>query len=58
MADPIVIPTTRLLFPYLKWSSQLPKLRLQFRENQPYPHVHLKEFLDHNVTTTSIGGGR
>src|SRR6266853_3686251 len=49
MADPIVIPTTRLLFPYLKWSSQLPSLRRQFRENQPYPHVHLKKFLDDGV---------
>ena len=46
MADPIVTPAIRPLFPYAKWSSQLPGLRRQFRENQPYPHVHLKEFLD------------
>src|SRR5258708_34618024 len=49
MADSIVIPTTRLRFPYPKWSSQLPSLGRQFRENQPYPHVHLKEFFDGDV---------
>jgi Rps23 Pro-64 3,4-dihydroxylase Tpa1-like proline 4-hydroxylase len=49
MANPIVTPATRLLFPYVKWSAQLPTLRRQFRENQPYPHVHLKEFLDPDV---------
>lgn len=48
MADPIVAPITRL-FPYAKWSPQLPRLRGQFQENQPYPHVHLKKFLDANV---------
>lgn len=46
MADPIVTPRTRLPFPYAKWTAQLPSLRRQFREAQPYPHVHLKEFLD------------
>jgi hypothetical protein len=49
MADPIVTPIIRLLFPYGKWSAQLPKLRRQFREAQPYPHVNLKEFLDRDV---------
>src|SRR5260370_42488981 len=49
MEDPIVIPTAPPRFPYLKWSSPLPSLRRQFRENQPYPHVHLKEFLDDDV---------
>jgi Rps23 Pro-64 3,4-dihydroxylase Tpa1-like proline 4-hydroxylase len=49
MADPIVTPITRLLFPYAKWSAQLPSLRRQFREAQPYPHVHLKQFLDPDV---------
>src|SRR5260370_21709475 len=49
MADPIVIPTTRLLFPYVKWTSQLPSLRRQFRDSQPYPHMHLKEFLAPDV---------
>jgi Rps23 Pro-64 3,4-dihydroxylase Tpa1-like proline 4-hydroxylase len=49
MADPIVTPLTRSLFPYAKWTMQLPKLRREFRENQPYPHVHLKEFLDPDI---------
>jgi 2-oxoglutarate-Fe(II)-dependent oxygenase superfamily protein len=49
MAAPIVTPITRLLFPYEKWSTQLPSLRRQFRESHPYPHVHLKEFLDPDV---------
>jgi Rps23 Pro-64 3,4-dihydroxylase Tpa1-like proline 4-hydroxylase len=49
MADPIVTPAIRLLFPYVKWSSQLPSLRRQFRGNQPYPHVHLKQFLDPEI---------
>jgi len=46
MAASIVTPATRPLFPYVKWTSQLSSLRRRFRENQPYPHVHLKEFLD------------
>jgi hypothetical protein len=48
MADPIVTPITRL-FPYGKWSAQLPTLRREFRENQPYPHVHLEGFLEESV---------
>jgi hypothetical protein len=48
MANPMLTPVTRL-FPYQKWSLQLPSLRRQFRENQPYPHIHLTDFLDANV---------
>ena len=51
MADPIVAPAIRLLFPYVKWSSQLPSLRRQFRSSQPYPHVHLKQFLEPEIAT-------
>src|SRR5580700_7681300 len=54
MADPVVTPVTRL-FPYAKWSSQLSTLRRQCQENQPYPHVHLKEFLDANVAAGIAG---
>jgi Rps23 Pro-64 3,4-dihydroxylase Tpa1-like proline 4-hydroxylase len=46
MANPILTPAIRTLFPYAKWSPQLPKLRRQFRDAQPYPHVHLTEFLE------------
>jgi len=49
MADPIVTPIIRLLFPYAKWTAQLPGLRRQFREAKPYPHVNLKQFLDADV---------
>jgi 2OG-Fe(II) oxygenase superfamily len=54
MADPIVAPITRL-FPYARWSLQLPSLQRQFRENQPYPHVHLKEFLNSNLAAKIAG---
>jgi 2-oxoglutarate-Fe(II)-dependent oxygenase superfamily protein len=49
MADPSLAPITRPLFPYWKWSVQLPRLNQDFQQNQPYPHVHLKEFLDPEV---------
>jgi len=39
----------------VKWSAQLPSLRRQFREAQPYPHVHLKEFLDQYVAAKTAG---
>jgi hypothetical protein len=48
MADPILAPT-RVLFPYLKWSSQLSSLRRRFLQNQPYPHVRIEEFLDPEI---------
>ena len=48
MADPILAPT-RVLFPYLKWSSQVSSLRRRFLQNQPCPHVHLEEFLDPEI---------
>jgi hypothetical protein len=46
MANPIVTPAIRSLFPYEKWTHQTSSLRRQFREAQPYPHVHLKQLLD------------
>ncbi|MGA7293675.1 MAG: 2OG-Fe(II) oxygenase [Terriglobales bacterium] len=49
MANPILTPVARQLFPYIRWSSQLPSLRRQFREGEPYPHIHLREFLDTEV---------
>jgi 2OG-Fe(II) oxygenase superfamily len=48
MANPVVTPITRL-FPYAKWAAQLPSLQRQFRKNQPYQHVHLKDFLDPTI---------
>jgi hypothetical protein len=49
MADPILAPLTRSSFPYSKWTAQLPALRRQFETNQPYPHIHLTDFLDRDV---------
>jgi 2OG-Fe(II) oxygenase superfamily len=46
MANPIVTPAIRSFVPYEKWTSKLPSLRRQFRDNQPYPHVHLQDFLE------------
>lgn len=34
------------LFPYWKWSARLPELTTQYSTNQPFPHIHLSEFLD------------
>lgn len=49
MADPVLAPRIRTLFPYDKWSPQATILSRQFRENKPYPHIHLEEFLDPEV---------
>jgi len=34
------------LFPFERWSPQLSSLARRYRENQPCPHILLKEFLD------------
>jgi Rps23 Pro-64 3,4-dihydroxylase Tpa1-like proline 4-hydroxylase len=34
------------LFPYWKWNSELPELSQRYRAMQPFPHIHLAEFLD------------
>jgi Rps23 Pro-64 3,4-dihydroxylase Tpa1-like proline 4-hydroxylase len=34
------------LFPYWKWNSSLPELSKQYSTNQPFPHIHLADFLD------------
>lgn len=49
MATPIVNTQTRPLFDYAKWSAQSSRLSRQFRENKPYPHLHLREFLDPDI---------
>lgn len=49
MADPVVMPQTRCLFPYAKWSAQADGLSRQFRQNRPYSHLHLKEFLEDEI---------
>ncbi|HUB02819.1 MAG TPA: 2OG-Fe(II) oxygenase [Terriglobales bacterium] len=49
MADPVLAPRIRALFPYEKWSSQTNALSRQFRTSKPYPHLHLKEFLEPEI---------
>jgi 2OG-Fe(II) oxygenase superfamily len=49
MANPIVAPQIRSLFPYEKWSPQAAALAKQFRTNPPYPHLHLAGFLDEDM---------
>jgi hypothetical protein len=49
MADAIVVLKTRSLFPYEKWSPLSTSLSRQFRENQPYPHLHFRGFLNPQV---------
>jgi hypothetical protein len=49
MADPVVMPQTRCLFPYAKWSVETDGLSRQFRQNRPYSHLHLKGFLDEEI---------
>jgi hypothetical protein len=55
MATPIVKPQNRPLFPYAKWSAQVSSLSRQFRENKPYPHLHLREFLDPSIAAEMAG---
>jgi len=46
MADPIVNLESQQLFSYVMWSAQASVLSRRFRENKPYPHLHLRNFLD------------
>jgi 2OG-Fe(II) oxygenase superfamily len=39
------------LFPYERWESRLPALTREYRENQPCPHVLLKDFIDPELAT-------
>lgn len=34
------------LLPYERWQSQLPRLAALYQKAQPFPHIHLKDFLD------------
>jgi 2OG-Fe(II) oxygenase superfamily len=45
MASASVIVEDQKLFPYSHWRAQLPSLALQFRRGEPFPHIHLQDFL-------------
>jgi hypothetical protein len=49
MADPVIAPPIRELFPYGKWTAQTVSLGRKFRDNRPYPHLHLKGFLETGI---------
>jgi hypothetical protein len=49
MAEPVLTPQLRTLFPYSRWSPATPSLNRKFRSNQPYPHLHLKDVFDTDV---------
>lgn len=49
MASPAIKSDVGKLFPYARWGTQTSVLRRRFRENAPYPHLHLKTFLDADV---------
>jgi hypothetical protein len=42
----IASPISERLFPYWKWNAQLSKLSAEYAAKQPFPHIHLPEFLD------------
>ena len=40
------VQATARLFSYERWGSALPTLASQYRDNQPCPHILLKDFLE------------
>lgn len=38
-----------MLFPYERWRASLPDLAAAYRTSEPFPHVHLIDFLDPDV---------
>ncbi len=46
MTTSAAVPTRERLFPLDTWQTPLPDLARQYRENSPFPHMHLIDFLD------------
>ena len=46
--------STQRLFPYERWSSNLDTLAEQYRSAQPYPHIHLVDFLNDDVMQSVV----
>lgn len=40
------------LFPYLQWNDRLANLANQYQENQPIPHIFLRDFLEPQIAHT------
>src|ERR1700674_4563484 len=48
MSVPAVAKLAPLL-PYLQQSPELPALARRYRDNSPFPHIHLTDFLDPEI---------
>ena len=46
MADPATIPVPDSAFPYWRWEPQVEELAKVYRENLPFPHIRLTDFLE------------
>lgn len=46
MAEQAAAHKQAALFDYERWNGSLAKLGRQYRSNQPYPHLHLPDFLE------------
>lgn len=49
MLNPPATMSKTPLFDYQRWSERLPALSRQYRSRQPFPHVHLEDFLEVSV---------
>jgi hypothetical protein len=49
MAQPQTVSSPRGAFPDWSWRPLVAELANQYRENRPFPHIHLTDFLDADV---------
>jgi hypothetical protein len=42
------------LFPYARWNADLPALAAAYGQREPFPHVHLLDFLDQSVVEQMV----
>ena len=49
MAQPQPLPLRDVLFPYDKWNARVSSLARQYRDNVPFPHIRLEDFLQPEV---------
>ena len=52
MAYPLTASFSTALFPLEKWAAEVDRLAKAYRENQPFPHIQLADFLDPTVART------
>jgi 2OG-Fe(II) oxygenase superfamily len=50
-----VFQNPTVVFPYDRWSQQLPTLIRLYQGNSPVPHILLKDFLDHEMAQRARG---